>query len=107
MEQRGRREGLHVTLCQNFVTDTVRFLEMVLLAQPPDFDEILMKSTQILLTIFLLLMVPWGLTRWATSQCAMGPLANPSADGPAPWASPWAGPTWLGGEAVGSGAIGT
>ena len=37
-----------LTLDQNFVTDTLRFLEMVLLAQPPDFDEILMKPTQIL-----------------------------------------------------------
>ena len=33
----------------------------------------------------------------------MGPLANPSADGPASWV----GPTWLDGAAVGSGAIGT
>ena len=33
----------------------------------------------------------------------MGPLANPSADGPASWVLP----TWLDGAAVGSGAIGT
>ena len=54
------------------------------------------------LTVFLVL-VPFELARWA-EPVRGGPIAaNTSADGPAPGASP----TWLGGAAVGSGAIGT
>jgi len=57
----------------------------------------------------LLLIIPSGLTyaMGGRSRCAIdgpiAPSASPSALGPAPGA----GPTWLGGAAVGSGDIGT